>query len=136
MTPTNSLSPADYTTSPIISMLVTLGRTVLKNPTKSKWMNLEEICTLCKTRGIPLEGKAPTPHEVEIPIATMFQHNDEICFGGINITGYLKRQGWDQVFVIGFFPEVRSTISHHGERNSDLKENHTKTQKTLARTVR
>jgi len=136
MSPTTLHSPEDYTTSPLLCMLVTLGRSLLKNPTKSKWMNVEELCAICKKRNIHLNGTSPRPHELEHPIISLFEHNDEICCGGINITSQLKRQGWDRVFVVGFFPDIRSTISQHGERKSDLKDNHTTTQTTGALIVK
>ncbi len=93
-------------TRPITSMLLKLGKTLPKDPKNSQWMDVEEICAICKERGIQLNGAFPIPKDLEPALRDLFENTDEICTDGINITGFLKRVKWDLVFVLRFFPDV------------------------------
>lgn len=107
MTITKNPTPAEKA-CPITDLLVTVGKSLLKQGKTVDWLDLEQFCTACEKRDLQLDGKTPTPQQLEPALREMFTEKDEICSDGISITGLLRRVKWDDVFVLRFHPDVHA----------------------------
>ena len=86
-----------------------LGTILLKDPRNAEWLDVQQICRICRERYLLLNGRVPTPNELEATLRKLFEQSDEVCVNGISVTGYSRRVGWDLIFMLRFYPDVHSS---------------------------
>ena len=103
----NDLVPVEEVCA-ITPMLTELGRHLLHDPRNADGFDMTAIARICRERGIKLHGKTPTAEELEAVLKQIFDKNPEICSDGLSITGWSRRIGWENVFILRFYPDVHS----------------------------
>lgn len=106
-TTTNTVTPTTKVSS-IAESLSTLGKLMLKDPKNAEWLDVEQICAICRNRELLMDGRIPTSDELEAALRNLFEKSDEFCVDGILVTGYSRRVGWDLVFMLRFYPDVHA----------------------------
>lgn len=94
--------------SPIIKLLVALGRTQFKEGKSSAWPGMEELASLCKEHNINL-GVPPLPQDLEKQIRALGDTMDELYADGVNVVWNDNRVEWDLVFQVRFYPYQQGT---------------------------
>ena len=103
-------------TIPLTNLLVTLGKTVLRNGNglHAEWLDMEAAADLCKDHNITLGDKCPNAAELESAVRAHFQERDEIYAPGVNVVGSYRRVGWASLLMLRFYrynPDLKSLTS-------------------------
>lgn len=101
---TNDVTPTTKA-SPITTLLLNLGKILLKAPRNAEWLDVDQISKICKEHELKVNGQLLTADELEAALKQLFEKSDELCFEGISVTGYCRRVKWDLVFVLRFYPD-------------------------------
>lgn len=69
------------------------------------WIDMSELADLCKSRKVLLNEEVPKPNDLERELRQILGESGEYAEEGLALDGYVRRIGWDLVFMVRAYPK-------------------------------
>lgn len=93
------------TGSKATSFVVSLGLALLKDK-RRYWVDMDAAAKCCRDHGIKLDSQYLGATDLERMLKEFFHQKDEFYAPGLNLDGYTRRVGWDDVFCLKAYPHA------------------------------
>jgi hypothetical protein len=87
----------------VANLLDTLGRALLNEGLRD-WVDMDAAAIICKRHGIQVNATCPSSSELESTLREFFKDQEEFYAPGLNVDGYTRRVGWEDLFQLRAYP--------------------------------